>query len=365
MLGCDTVKKITFFIYNMFTDGGTEKAVSLIANNLSNDYEIEIVSLYKNKSNPFYNLNSNIKLINILEEGAPIYKIYSPILYYKVAKSLRNYKTDCFIASNMNYIPLTLFMKRRAKYIVWEHYSSAIITKKRYGYWVRKLASKLADKIVVLTESDRKENIKKFGTLPTKIKTIYNPIEMKENKQPYDEKSKRIISVGRLVSIKGFDMLIDVATKVFAKHPDWEWHIYGEGSLKDELQKKIEENNMQNNLKLMGRTDKLLELYKEYAMFVLTSRNEGLGMVNIEAHCAHLPIVSFNCPFGPAEIIKEDVNGYLIKCFDIDEMANKINFLIENTEKRIEMSKNTMLDKEKFKMSNVIKEWKEILISKM
>ena len=184
---------------------------------------------------------------------------------------------------------------------------------------------------------------------------------MKENDKPYDVESKKIISAGRLVNIKGFDMLIDVASKVFDKHPNWEWHIYGEGELREELEEKIARNGLQQHLKLMGRTDKLLELYKNYALFVLTSRYEGLGMVNIEAHGAHLPIVSFNCPFGPGEIIKNDINGYLVECFDIEKMADKINFLIENKDKRIEMSQNTMIDKEKFSMDNVIKKWKEIL----
>lgn len=344
----------------MYTDGGTEKAVSLIANNLSTEYKVEIISLYSSEKEPFYHLDKSIKLTNVLGVNSPNYKIYSWILYYKIRKKLNNYETDYFIASNMNYIPLTLFMRKKSKYIVWEHYSSAIIRRKRYGYWVRKLAAKFSDDIVVLTESDRIANMKKFKTPPDKIKTIYNPIEMKENKNFYDCTSKKIISVGRLVNVKGFDMLIDVANKVLKKHPDWEWHIWGEGDLRNELQKKIEENNLNKNLKLMGRTDKLLELYKNYALFVLTSRNEGLGIVNIEAHCAHLPIISFDCPFGPAEIIQDDINGYLIECFDIEKMAEQIEYLIENPEKRIEMSQNTMLDKEKFTMINVIHKWKEI-----
>lgn len=355
------MKKVTFFIYNMYTGGGTEKAVSLIANNLVNEYEVEIISLCKNKGNPFYSLNKKIKLISILDETVTRFRLYSPILYYKIRKKLKGYKTDFFVSSNMNYIPLTLFMKNRSKYIVWEHYSTGIVMKKNYRYWVRKLASKVADKIVVLTNKDREANIDKFNTTPEKIVAIYNPMEMKENGEVYNVSSKKIISAGHLINIKGFDMAIEVAKKVFEKHSDWEWHVWGDGILKDELQAKIKKYGLENNFKLMGRTDKLLELYKEYALFVLTSRSEGLGMVNIEAHCAHLPIVSFDCPFGPSEIIQDNINGYLIDCFDIEKMADKINFLIENSPKREEMSKNTMLDKEKFAMTSVIKKWKELL----
>ena len=103
------------------------------------------------------------------------------------------------------------------------------------------------------------------------------------------------------------------------------------------------------------------EKYKDYAMFVMTSRYEGFAMVNIEAHFAKLPIVSFNCNCGPDEIIQDGINGYLVDCFDTNQMAEKINYLIENSDVRIQMSQNTSLDKEKLDMKNIIKEWEKIL----
>ena len=123
----------------------------------------------------------------------------------------------------------------------------------------------------------------------------------------------------------------------------------------------IRKKHLENNVILKGRTNKMDDVYSEYSMFVLTSRFEGLGMVNIEAHKAKLPIVSFNCNCGPGEIIQDGINGYLIGCFDIDKMAEKINYLIENSDIRLKMSNNTMLDKEKLMMENVIDKWKEIL----
>ena len=113
----------------------------------------------------------------------------------------------------------------------------------------------------------------------------------------------------------------------------------------------------------MGRTNKMNELYKKYAMYVMTSRFEGFAMVNIEAHYAKLPIISFNCDCGPDEIIQDGVNGYLVRCFDIDMMANKINYLIENPNVRIDMSSNTLLDKDKLQLENIIFKWKKIIFS--
>ncbi len=224
----------------------------------------------------------------------------------------------------------------------------------------RKIAAKYADKIVVLTKKDMQHNIELYKT-KEKIVQIYNPIEAVPLDDVYKCNSKKIVTVGQLLPVKGHDMLVKVAKKVFAVHPDWEWHLYGEGPERENLQKLINEQGIAKNLKLMGKTNGMNELYKEYAMFVLTSRSEGFAMVNIEAHYAKLPIVSFNCDCGPDEIIQDGINGYLVECFDIDKMADKINYLIENKEVRKRMSDNTMLDKEKLQMKNVIKKWMEIL----
>ena len=354
------MKKITFFIYNIYTTGGTEKVVSLIANELSKKYEVELISMCKTKDEPAFKLNKNIKVINIMNKVPEPLRLYFPYLQLKLMKALKNYKTDAFICAGMRYVGLTIFMRRKTKYIAWEHFTSAQTKFLGITWYGRKMASKYADNIVVLTKRDMQKNIEMFNT-KSKIDQIYNPIEITKQKVNYDINSKLIVSSGRLCYQKGYDILLDVASKVFEKHPDWQWHIYGDGPEKENLEKSIIEKRLEKNVILKGRTNKMLELYKEYAMFVMTSRFEGFAMVNIEAHYSKLPIVSFDCDCGPDEIIQDGVNGYLIECFDTDKMANKINYLIENPDVRKEMSDNTFLDKEKLQMKNIIKEWDKIL----
>lgn len=355
------MKKITFFVHGIYKMGGTEKVVILIANELSKKYNVEIISLHREAEKPFYKVDDKVKIINVLErdELKPI-KLYYPYFMYKVRKALKNYKTDIFICAGVADVALTTFMRKKAKFITWEHFN-ALEGKPGGVMWLgRKLSTKFADKIVVLTKRDMELNKKRFHS-DGKIVQIYNPIEMTVSKAEYDKNSKKIVTAGRLTGQKGLDMLIDIAEKVFSKHPDWEWHIYGDGPMEKELIQKISEKKLEQNVKLMGRTNKMNEIYPEYAMYVMTSRYEGFAMVNIEAHFAKLPIVSFNCNCGPDEIIQDGVNGYVVDCFDIDKMAEKINTLIENPDLRIEMSQNTMLDKEKLDIKNIIKEWEKIL----
>lgn len=354
------MKKITFFIYNMYAAGGTERVVSLIANELAKENEVEIISLYKTDETPFYKLNANIKLKNIFGDKELNYRFKFHYIKHKVKSFLNGYKTDVFISASMKFIPLTIFMRKNTKFIAWEHFNSFTAKFGSMTWYGRCVAAKYAHNIVVLTKKDMENNIRLFKSA-SKIKQIYNPIELVECEFKYNIDSKKIVSSGRLSTQKGFDMLVDVAAMVFAKHPDWEWHIYGEGLGRKNLERLIEEKNIGQNLKLMGRTNKMNELYKDYAMFVMTSRYEGFAMVNIEAHYAKLPIVSFNCNCGPDEIIQDGANGYLVDCFDINKMAEKINYLIENPSIRKEMSDKTFLDKEKLQMSNVIKEWEKII----
>ncbi len=355
------MKKITIFIGNIYTDGGTERVVSLIANELSKKYEVDIISLYKTSETPFYHVNKAVKVFNVLEKELYPFRKYYFYIKSNVKKFFQSYNTDVFIVAGISNTVLTTFMRKKAKYVVWEHCNSAIGKTLSMAWIGRKLAARYADKLVVLTQKDRRNNMKKFGTKENKIVHIYNPIQVTQLKDDYAIESKKLVSCGRICYQKGFDMLVEVAGKVFDKHPDWEWHIYGDGPDREQIEKAIKEKGLGKNIILKGRTNKMNELYKEYAMFVMTSRYEGFAMVNIEAHYAKLPIVSFNCNCGPDEIIQDGINGYIVECFDIEQMANKINGLIENPELRQKMSDNTMLDKEKLKMENIIKEWEKIL----
>ncbi|MBQ9314473.1 MAG: glycosyltransferase family 4 protein [Clostridia bacterium] len=356
------MKNIAFFINDIYSCGGTEKVVSLIANALSKWYNITIFSLYKSAEEPAFKINSNVRIIPIFDHKFKNYRLLLPFFRWKIAKEIKKYVIDSFIVAGMKYVPFTYGLLKNVQYIAWDHnntFSSAVCTRTWFG---RVISSKYADKIVVLTDKDRQENIKRFKTNPSKIIRIYNPIEfIKEDNSNYDISSKMLLSSGRICHQKGFDMLVEVASLVFKKHPDWKWHIYGDGADKEKIQNLIDNASLNNNVILMGKTNKMNELYKEYAMFIMTSRYEGFAMVNIEAHYAKLPIVSFDCNCGPDEIIQDGINGYLIDCFNIDKMAEKINYLIEHEEIRKQMSDNTMMDKEKLQPETIINEWKEIL----
>ena len=354
--------KITFFINNIYEKGGTEKVLSLIANALSKRYEIEIISLFKTEDKPVFNIIDIINILNIYQSKNENTAVKYLKAVWSLKKVLKHYKTDIFVVAGMKYFSIiNVLLNKNIKIIAWEHFNSYIHKKYSLRWWGRVYAVNKADRIIVLTKKDKENYIKSLKCPIQKIVQIYNPMEYVKLEEEYAIHSKCIVSSGRLHPVKGFDMLVEVAEKVFNKHPDWEWHIYGEGEWREKIEKLIKEKQLEKNIILKGFSRNMNEEYTKYAFFVLTSRYEGLGMVNLEAHYAKLPIVAFDCVCGPAEIIQDGINGFLIKCFDINEMTDKINLLIENQEMRINMSNSTMLDKEKFQIENIIKKWQEII----
>ena len=129
--------------------------------------------------------------------------------------------------------------------------------------------------------------------------------------------------------------------KVNEKHSAWILEIYGEGSLRKELQDKIDSLNLTDTLVLKDNEKNIQSKYLEGSIYVMSSRYEGMPMVLLEAMSYGLPLVSFDCPCGPKDIIKDGKNGFLIKFGNTNEMAEKINYLIENENERIKMGKKS------------------------
>lgn len=358
------VKKICFFSGDITRSGGTERVSSIIANNLSEKEKFDVcfLSLFEEKINTFFPLNNGIKRNKLFEKRISGAKHFLEIIY-RVRKFAKKNQIDILIdidgILDMYSIPALLFTK--TKIVSWEQFSYHISPFVPYRKYTRKLAAKGADAIVVLTESDKK-NYQDNLNIKGIIETIYNPFSSVKGKNEYRIDSEEILTVGRLSYDKGLEYLVEVAKNVLRKNNNWKWRIIGEGEERKKIETKIKELGLENRLILEGKKDKLDEFYCNSAIYVVTSRYEGFGLTLLEAKSAYLPCVSFKCPEGPAEIIKDEVNGYLVDCFDTDQMAEKINELIDNNEKRKKFSDNALIGTEKFELEQVINKWEELLL---
>ena len=357
-----SMKKICFLIGNITRTGGTEKVTCQIAFGLANDFNVYILSLYDNGGQVNFDLSNKILRKRLSSEKLNSKKDFIRIIH-RIRSFVKKYKIDILIdvdtVLDMYSVPALIGLK--TKLVSWEHFnfSESMGTKFRVPF--RKYITRFSDCVVTLTKEDQKMYKDYFGNR-LRIEHIYNPIELTTDNPEYNIMSKTIITVGRLVRVKGYDYLMDVAEKVFDKHPDWELLILGEGEERLTLEQTIAKKNLKQ-VKLLGRISNVDDYLKKAAVFVMTSRNEGFPLVLIEAKSNNLPVVSFRCKTGPAELVQDNVNGYLIDCFDIDKMADKICYLIENPEIRERFSKNAKLDTEKMNYDMIMQQWKELLLS--
>ena len=172
--------------------------------------------------------------------------------------------------------------------------------------------------------------------------------------------NKQVIFVGRLNEQKGLEYLVDTWTKVNKNHPDWVLHMYGEGEQKHMLLQMIKEAGLERTIIVHQPTPMILDKYLESSAFLLTSRFEGLPMVLIEALACGLPVVSFDCPWGPADIIRDGEDGFLVEYLNTDMASQRVCQLIENVQLRKNMSAKARINVQRFNRDVVMKQWLDL-----
>ena len=210
-------------------------------------------------------------------------------------------------------------------------------------------------RLVVLTEEE-KSSWKDTGN----IEVIPNPLSFFPETTASCE-AKKAIAVGRLVYEKGFDMLIEAWKNVYEKHPDWELHIYGDGSEKEKLLQQIHYEKLDETVIIHEPDKDIYSKYLQHSMLLFPSRfMDALPMVLLEAGSCGLPIVAFDAPCGPKDVIRNGVNGFLVKTGNIEVFSSKINDLIESNEMRKDMGKAAREMSFDYSVEKIMKRWLQL-----
>lgn len=350
--------KICIFNGDMSRGGGTEHIAQILANALAatGNYEISILNLNNAKGTSYYPLDDRIAF-HILRRKSILAKVLELAVFLQREKV--DILIDVDIMLGIYALPAT-FMCRNTKLISWEMFNIGNDIGSKHTKMIRKLCLQHSAYYVNLTRGDMEAFIKE---MPVKcpMTYIYNPCEVDESYQEYDNESKIITTAGHFFYTKGYDLAIEVAKLVFARHPDWRWEFYGDGVDMEECKQKVLDYGLQNNVIFCGRTTNISAAYKKSAMYVMTSRTEGFGLVLVEAKSCNIPTLAFDIDFGPREIIEDSVSGYLVKPFEITEMANRICDLIEDPKKRREFSKHARDNLWKFSVREFLGNWKSVI----
>jgi len=176
-----------------------------------------------------------------------------------------------------------------------------------------------------------------------------------------DPNRKYVIGLGRLDPIqKRFDRLIEAFAMIAQRHPSWILEIWGEGSARESLTTQIQSLGIRDRAHLMGVTAESDAVVKSSDLLVLSSEFEGFGLVIAEALACGTPVVSFDCPFGPSEIVRHRVDGLLVPHRDVAALANAMSELMADDELRRSMSERGPEVTERFDFEDVMGKWNQL-----
>lgn len=214
------------------------------------------------------------------------------------------------------------------------------------------------DKVVVMTEAEKED-----WHLMDKVVCIPNMLITYPVQEPdTTHVKKRVISVGRYAYAKGYDMLLESWRIVQQTYPDWSLHIYGshDGSVGEygRLQEQIKQHQI-GNVFLHQSTNDIYSCYTKSDFYVMSSRYESFGLVLIEAMSCGLPVISFDCKYGPQSIVQDGETGVLLPRNNIKEMASVICSMIENDKERQRMAVRSRQESKKYHPQNIMPIWHE------
>lgn len=211
-----------------------------------------------------------------------------------------------------------------------------------------------ADVVVTLTQGDAREwkKAKRVEVIPNFTVMPVIKLSTCEN--------KRVVAVGRLEWQKGFDRLIEAWTIVYSRYPDWHLDIFGSGALEQDLKCRIDASGLDGIVTIHPFVTDINVEYSEGSIFALSSRYEGFGLVLLEAMKSGLPCVTFDCPFGPGDIVADNQNGFVVKNNDITTFADRLCQLIEDINLRKRFSQASVERARLYDVEKIMNRWKTL-----
>ena len=354
--------KILILTSSVNNSGGTERVGSMLANGLSEvGYEVLLASIADGDM-PFFPINKEVKLLSLM--SFPKCKLCRiPNTIYKLRKLLKKECIDTLIVVDTLCIQFTLLavLGLPVKHICWEHFGFSNNIDKPQRRFARQLAARYCDSVVTLTEKDKQHWLN--GTQhKSQIIAIANYCPFPPQYFDKEKNTEIVLSVGSLTHIKGFDMLLEAWIQVNKALPDWRLVIVGEGEERQKLTEFIAENHLADSVELVGRTSDISQYYKDAEIFCLSSRFEGFGMVLIEALAFGLPIVSFDCDTGPAEVL-EGTGSILVPKNDIEQLSLSLIESMKDKQGRKLIGSKAKEKSGFYQPEKIIKQWIKLIES--
>ena len=279
------------------------------------------------------------------------------ILKNRLKRAIENLNPDVIVCVKLDFVPVLVDLKGDIPLIVESHTLCHSEKMDEVGMLRRlyigslKRSIRKADAVVALTEGDAND----WKAYNDNVHVIQNIVTLNESGFYTSCKQKSVIYVGRFSKQKDIDSLLRIWAIIHQQYPDWQLDIYGEGELKEYYLSIIQSLNA--NIHVFEPTANIMEVYREHSILLLTSLYEPFGLVLPEAMSCGLPVVAFDCPYGPADIITDGVDGYLIADRSVELFAQRVGQLISDYDLRVQMGKAGIASSKRYQASCIIPQW--------
>ncbi|MEU8542901.1 glycosyltransferase [Streptomyces sp. NPDC048717] len=364
--------RVSFLLHNGYHIGGTIRATFTLAAELAARHEVEIVSVFRHRDKPLLGVPDGVTLRHLVDirKNSPDYdgerpdfhrparvfprgdgrwKQYSALTDARIGAHLASVEADVVVATRPG---LNVQLARQAprgpvlvgqEHLILDGHSYRLRRDIRHEY-------ALLDAVTTVTEADAR-SYRALGLPGVRIEAVPNSVPA-PRVPPADPAAKIVVAAGRLTPVKRYDLLIDAFAAVAAARPDWRLRIYGTGDASDNLKKtlarQIERLGLGEHVHLMGTAHPMEPEWAKGSLAAVTSRRESFGMTIVEAMRCGLPVVSTDCPYGPAEIIEDGVDGRLVPVDDTAAVSAALLALINDDEARARAAKAALVASERF-----------------
>lgn len=375
--------KLVYLTPALYMAGGVERVLTLKANYFAEHfgYDVTIILTEGKGKSPFYPLSERIKVVNLDIGFEQLWNCSFLKKIFVYLKKQRQYK-KALTAELMKLCPdITVSLLRREinfligikdgskkigelhvnrlNYRNFEANDTNFIKQLFAKLWMFSLVKQLKrlDRFVVLTEED----MLAWPELQN-VSVIPDPLSFVPTAQS-SLSVKRVIAVGRYVYQKGFDLLLQAWAKIERQCPDWMLVVYGDGDRAPYEQMMRNLGIDTSRCLLNGPTTDIQREYVNSSLFVFTSRFEGFGMVLVEAMACGLPVVSFACPCGPKDIVRDGEDGFLVENGNIDELVQQLMKLMVDHRLRTAFARHAQQNAQRFNIEQTALRWKSVFES--
>lgn len=375
--------KIVYITPALYMAGGVERVLTLKANYMAEHFGYDItIILTEGKDKPlFYPLSEKIKVLNLdigFEELWTCGFLKKVLVYLRKQRRFKKLLTRelmrlhpditvSLLRREINFLNAIQDGSRkvgelhinRANYRNFNTEQAGFVKRLFAKVWSASLLRHLQqlDTLVVLTEKDREAWVELDN-----VQVIPDPLSLQPSSLSH-QTSKRVVAIARYSHEKGIDLLLQAWALVEKQTDDWRLDVYGDGDRGSYEQQASELGLDKSRYQLHGRTNEVEKAYVDSDLFVLSSRFEGFGMVIVEAMACGLPVVAFDCPWGPRSIISEGEDGLLVAHGNVQALADALVRLMGDEHLRRSMAQAGVRNVQRFSIDKIAGRWKVLFES--